>query len=318
VAKLPGGDRPLLEALDQCCAEARFSESRRLLLQYIEGFHAADPARVSTEWLVQVEKTQPADASAHHAIEGVDRVLEALMPPDDDRMVLQLNTVVQSIAWSRSGVTIEARRDGAPRVYHATRAVCTLPLAVLKAGSVHFDPPLSRKQSALAHLEMGHVLKLVFRMRRPFWQDLPGLRNLLFLHDFDQPFPTWWTTQPLETSLITGWAAGPRLAQFGVSQGEGLLPLAVRSLAAATSVSPETVRENLEEWHCHDWGTDPFALGGYSYVLAGGTEAWRTLAEPLDGSLFFAGEATVGEGYNATMEGAFQSGMRAAREILDD
>lgn len=34
--------------------------------------------------------------------------------------------------------------------------------------------------------------------------------------------------------------------------------------------------------------------------------------------VYFAGEATCGEGYNATMEGAVRSGHRAAQELLDE
>jgi monoamine oxidase len=51
-------------------------------------------------------------------------------------------------------------------------------------------------------------------------------------------------------------------------------------------------------------------------VRAGGAEAHRVLAEPVAGTLFFAGEATCGGGYNATMEGALRSGRRAAAELL--
>ncbi|MEO7520527.1 MAG: FAD-dependent oxidoreductase, partial [Gemmatimonas sp.] len=58
------------------------------------------------------------------------------------------------------------------------------------------------------------------------------------------------------------------------------------------------------------------ARGAYSYVLSGGMVAHRTLGEPLDDTLFFAGEATAGEGYNATMEGAMRSGVRAAEELI--
>jgi monoamine oxidase len=69
--------------------------------------------------------------------------------------------------------------------------------------------------------------------------------------------------------------------------------------------------------HWHDWQADPFARGAYTWVRAGGTEAHRSLAAPLRSTLFFAGEATCGEGFNATMDGAIQSGWRAAAEVLD-
>jgi len=165
---------------------------------------------------------------------------------------------------------------------------------------------------------MGQAVKIILRMRRPFWKELADLRGMLFLHDFTQPLPTWWTTSPRETPLITGWAAGPQLQHIGDAEGEGLLQLAIQSLAGALSIPDEAVSRELVAWHHHDWRSDPFTRGAYSYVLAGGIDAWRILAEPLERSVYFAGEATIGDGYNATMEGAVESGKRAARQVLED
>jgi monoamine oxidase len=75
------------------------------------------------------------------------------------------------------------------------------------------------------------------------------------------------------------------------------------------------LRSTLEEtWH-HDWQSDPFARGAYSYVLTGGKKARRALAKPIDDTLFFAGEATDATGEAGTVAGALLSGIRAAREV---
>ena len=315
---LPGPDRTLVEALDVCCRDPRFAESRAQLLAYVEGFHAATPSRVSAQWIARVEETQSADASAHHSVEGVDRVLASLLPPTTDGVLLQHDTIVEEVEYSRGGVTVTAKRGDASHIYRAGRAICTLPLGVLKAGAVRFNPPLASKAAGLRGMEMGHALKIILRMRRPFWKELAGLGEMLFLHDFAQPIPTWWTASPRETPLITGWAAGPQLQRIGGAEDEALLQLAIQSLAGALAIRRENVSRELEGWHHHDWRRDPFARGAYSYVLAGGIDAWRILAEPVEGSLYFAGEATVGDGYNATMEGAVESGRRAARQVLED
>ena len=72
----------------------------------------------------------------------------------------------------------------------------------------------------------------------------------------------------------------------------------------------------LERFAWHDWQADPYALGAYSYVLAGGGRARRGLARPLDEALYFAGEACDVEGEAGTVGGALASGGRAAREVL--
>jgi monoamine oxidase len=313
---LSGGDRPLVAALDLCCIDSRFADARAQLLAYVEGFHAADPSRVSVEWLARVEQNQPADASGHHSVQGVDRVLETLMPATDDGVVLQLNTVVREIGWSRDGVSVVAHREG-DHVYRAAQAICTLPLGVIQCGRVKFSPALGTRKPSLTLMEMGQVVKVVLHMDRPFWEELSSLKDMLFLHAFDQPFPTWWTTLPRRSALITGWTAGPQLEGIRDLQGENLIKPALQSLAAALHVPLDQVARHLKGWYCHDWRKDPFSEGAYSWVLAGGIDAWRDLAAPLENSLYFAGEATAGEGYNATMEGALLSGIRAAREILE-
>jgi len=64
------------------------------------------------------------------------------------------------------------------------------------------------------------------------------------------------------------------------------------------------------------WSTDPSALGAASYTPAGVQGASReTLAEPVSGRLFFAGEATDAEA-PGTMAGAVRSGTRAAEDLL--
>jgi monoamine oxidase len=72
----------------------------------------------------------------------------------------------------------------------------------------------------------------------------------------------------------------------------------------------------LQDFAYHDWQADPFARGAYSYVTVGGLWAQRALAQPVAGTLFFAGEATHWEGHFATVHGAIASGRRAAQEAL--
>jgi len=69
--------------------------------------------------------------------------------------------------------------------------------------------------------------------------------------------------------------------------------------------------------HTHDWQSDRWSLGAYSYALVGGADAHRELAAPVEDTLFFAGEATDARGHNGTVHGAIFSGYRAAREVLE-
>jgi monoamine oxidase len=70
----------------------------------------------------------------------------------------------------------------------------------------------------------------------------------------------------------------------------------------------------LDFWF-HDWQTDPWSRGAYSYPRVGGADAAQALARPIRKTLFFAGEATAAKDLNGTVEGALGAGLRAARQV---
>ena len=82
------------------------------------------------------------------------------------------------------------------------------------------------------------------------------------------------------------------------------------------AVPLETLRDLVLESFVHDWQSDPYCRGAYSYALANSNEAARRLAAPVRNTLFFAGEATDFNGHNGTVHGAIASGQRAATELI--
>jgi monoamine oxidase len=90
----------------------------------------------------------------------------------------------------------------------------------------------------------------------------------------------------------------------------------VRALATALRTSPGRLEREVAHVWMHDWMNDPFSRGVYSYQLVGGAEAPSDLARPIDGTLFFAGEATDTSGATGTVHGAIASGARAASQVL--
>jgi monoamine oxidase len=172
---------------------------------------------------------------------------------------------------------------------------------------VQFSPPLG-KDSALAGLRMGSVVKAVLLFETPFWA--ARFPQASFFHAPDAPFPTFWTPDPLRLPLLSTWAGGPKAdALSGIGYG-ALVRVARASLATFFGAVPAPAAVRV----C-DWQTDPYAQGAYSYVAVGSSGARAQLAAPLAHTLFFAGEATH-ERAAGTVHGALESGVRAAREIL--
>jgi monoamine oxidase len=318
-ASLDGADRSLSEALEQCCDDAGLAEAREHLLRYVEGFHAADPGRLSVRWLAEVETTQPAEASELRAVEGVGLAVDALAGALEGRCDLRLGEVAAWVRWRPGAVEVVTARG---RTFRASAAVVAVPLSLLdppseEPAALRFSPALEGQRAAARLLHTGPVVKVVLGFRRPFWREVGELGDALFVHAYESAVPTWWKPADPDAALLTGWAGGPYAARLLGVGGEGVAAMAVDSLAAALGLSGAEVRSQLTSWHFHDWSADPFARGAYTYVGVGGADAHRTLAAPVAGTLFFAGEATCGGGYNATMEGALRSGRRAAAELLE-
>src|SRR5205823_2539776 len=142
-----------------------------------------------------------------------------------------------------------------------------------------------------------------------------GVPELVFLHTPEGLFQAWWTTRPVESTVLTGWSGGPAADRLTGLSPPAVLDRGLDQLSRSLSVGRERLAELLDDWRVFEWQTDPFSRGTYSYVPAGGLGTARRLAAPVAGTLFFAGEATE-ERLAGTVAGAIASGDRAAGEVL--
>ena len=326
-----GPDLSFRQFLEKFCADLP-EQDRLWSTSYVEGFHAADAGRISIRSIVEGEQAEEKiDGDSQFRVAGgYHRLTEALLADlDPQHYTLLLNHVVRSIRWLKGKVEINiSTRDGnfLPSCI-AECVVITLPLSLLQApedsfGAVRFEPRLDSKRRALSLLAMGPAIHVALRFRKSFWHEAAitgkpgGLSRMNFLFARSEWFPTWWSTLPIHAPVLTAWTAGPNALKFTGKTKEFVVEKALQSLAAALGRQFGFVADLLVESYTYDWQADPFAQGGYSYVLVGGAGAQAQLAAPIDDTLFFAGEATHFEGHHATVHGAIASGTRAAAEIL--
>jgi monoamine oxidase len=290
-----------------------------------QGFDAADTRRASARAIV-AEWTGGAsvDAPQFRPLGGYGPLLATLAAElRGSSVALQLHTMVRHVRWQRGCVEIQGTWHGRGFTARAKRAIITLPLGVLQCparapGAVRFTPTLTAKRAALTHLAPGPVIKVLLRFRTAFWEELEHhrYRDVAFFHDRTAAFPTFWTALPVRTPLLAAWAAGPSAQRLAGTQKPEIITHALESLCAVFRGRSDIERALESAW-VHDWQSDPFARGAYSYVCVNGGQARHTLAEPLAETLFFAGEAADTQGEAGTVAGALQSGRRAAREMLD-
>ncbi len=308
----------------------RLAVERRHALQYVEGFHAADPARMSERALAQ--SGLPGDAVRERrmgrVLDGYDRVIDWLAAPVVDS--IRTSAIATRVRWAPGNVSVEVRHpDGRSRpAVEARAAIVTVPIGVLQAppgddGAIEFEPELREKKQPLERVAMGSVVRIVLRLSERFWASEwyakqignRGLDTLSFLHTQDERFPVWWTAYPVTAPVLVGWHGGPSARQLSNLASEQIEDAAIQSLSRQFGISTRRLRDMVEGAWMHDWEHDPYARGVYSYQTVGGIDAPAALARPLRGTLFFAGEATEVEGRTGTVHGAIATGRRAAEEV---
>jgi monoamine oxidase len=315
-------DMSLEDFLASAHGRALPEEARTSARSFVSGFDAADPRLVSLHSVAEEWRSGGMlDSSQSRPLGGYRAALLALCAAlDGSRVHLQLQSVVTGVRWSDRAVEVDGVRLGQPFRASARKAIVTVPIGVLKApgdapGAISFVPRLDAKQGALAQLLSGPVLKVILHCRRPFWEELDGGRyaDASFFHAAGKAFPTFWTTLPVRAPLLIAWVGGPAAARLCALTDEEIVRQAmdcVSSVFCGGNGMPE-----LQAAHVHNWELDAYARGAYSYVAAGGGNAREVLATPLDGTLFFAGEATDTTGEATTVTGALRSGSRAALEV---
>jgi monoamine oxidase len=262
---------------------------------FVEGFNAAYKERVSVEWLNH-------ENTASDAIDG-DRSFRVRSGYDSvpsflaQNLEIRLNTAVRKLTW-RCGEVVAETDAGYLR---ASKAIVTVPIAVLLAGRFIIDPEPDALSIARDAVGAGQAIRVTFRFRDP-------VRQTGFLHG-DQPFPVCWT----DGRVVTVWAAGPKADALHGSDAEQLKQIALSSLRGILGENPG---EPEGAW-LHDWGADPWSLAAYSFVCVGGMAAQRKLCEPVEDTIYFAGEAFAPSGHIGTVHGALASGMKAAALAME-
>jgi len=220
---------------------------------------------------------------------------------------IRLSEVVQSVKVNATGVEVQTEHG----VFRGKCALVTLPLGVLQAGAVKFDPPLPEKKlAAIRRLGSGRLDKVCLRFDRAFWPE-PHILN--FTGSRPGEFAEWINAAAfLRVPVLYGYNAGTAAARFETK------PAAEVTAAAVTALRSMFGRDvpDPQSAIVTQWGRDPFALGAYSYLPPGASARdFTVLGEPVGGQLFFAGEATSLK-QNATVHGALLSGEREADMIL--
>jgi monoamine oxidase len=290
---------------------------RNLATGFVEGFQAAPMARMSASAIA--DETLE-DDEQFRIPRGYDRLVEALVAElPMKRVAIFRETAVTQLNWQRGNVSVHA----SGRNFRGRAVIVTLPLAVWQAkppqrGAVTFDPPLRARQKLIDKLGVGQVIRLTLRFHARGWKRiLPAPLKRIerggfgFLHSRVEGVPIWWALS--SAPVLTGWAGGPAAAMLAQRSRAAVFQKALSSLARVLGTSKREVRRAVAGWETHNWSRDPFSRGAYSFITAGLEKAAEKLREPVQDTLFFAGEALADGEEVGTVHGAIASGLRAAK-----
>jgi monoamine oxidase len=223
------------------------------------------------------------------------------------RIPVEVATPARRVYWAgQPGVQIETPRG----VLKARTAIVTVSTGVLSSGKIKFVPDLpKRQQDAIGKLALGTYEHIAL--------ELPG--NPLRLASDELIYEKCKSTR---TAAFLGNVSGTELCvlevggtfgrELATNGAEAMADFAIDWLADLYGSDVKTLvrRVGVTGWH-----NDPSALGSISAATVGGQPSRRILMEPLNGRLWFAGEAAH-ETLWGTVGGAWESGERAATEAL--
>jgi monoamine oxidase len=266
-----------------------------------EGLDAAGLQQLGVYGLVETSYEGDGDADFRIA-EGYSSLSHYLAR----KLQIRLAEPVDRVTWNPSGARVTAT---AGSTLETRKIVITVPLAQLQQSTIRFEPPLTtEKQNAINRLGAGHIVKIILQFDDPFW---PASMEC-FATDKHTGF--WWRpgwNRPDEASVLTAYA-GAALADRLVRLGnEAAIQIALEDL---TKLFGNPVKTKYIGGMVLNWQAEPYIEMAYSFCPVGAAGLRRVLSYPIDGVLFFAGEATSVE-RNATVHGAIESGRRAAKEV---
>ena len=302
-------DKSVQEAARQGLGYAQRPESERNRIDFlvnttIEHEYSGEAARLSSYWY---NSDQAYDGNESLFLDGYHVLTQHLSQGLD----IRLGQVVKAISWSADGAVRVSTSGGE---FAAQRVVITLPLGVLQSGAVAFSPPLpGDKQAAISGLGVGVLNKCYLRFPHAFWEtDVDWINYVPDSSHYGQ-WAEWVSlARPTGQPILLGFNAaafGREIEAWSDAQIVASAMTTLRTMYGNDIPAPTG-------WEITRWHSDPYACGAYSCNVLGSRPEMRSdLAKAVGGRLFFAGEATEKQHFQ-TVHGAYESGLRAADEIL--
>jgi monoamine oxidase len=319
-------DMPLYDFLQQNFSGDEYIKMLTQIENYVSGYDTAD-IRDASVFALRNEWNHE-DEDAQQRIKGGYSVMIDYLAKvcTDNGSEILLNSPVTKIVREQNRVRVFTSNG---KQYEADKIIIALPLGVLQAhnentGAIQFTPSLPEHSEAFKSIGFGAVIKIVLEFDEAFWEgesitQLAGesLSTMGFLFT-EEIIPTFWTQAPLHSKLFTGWLGGLPALEMKHFTDDHIMTLVLESLSNVFKISPGALKDKLVGFNVANWTADPFTRGSYAYDMVGSAEAKKIIVQPVNQTIYFAGEYLYDGPAIGTVEAALTSGENVAKMLLDD
>ena len=307
-------DVPIADFMAQHFPEDQYTALKDSVRRFAEGYDLADVHRVSTKALYN-EWAREGEEEEYRLEGGYRRLIDFLVGECRKQGVgFHFSLPVEQVNWSPGGVEVIGEKG---EVFKCDRLVVTASLGVLQADPelLRFSPAIPIHRHAIKQMGYGSVVKILAEFKRPFWKERKPAGKTLFIIS-EEAIPTWWTQPDDSDCLLTGWLAGANMKAFQQLSEEKRSESCFQSLGAIFSIDKEVIRQELVVLKILDWANPPYVRGGYSFDTVETGKARHQLLQPVEGTIWFAGEALYDGIAPGTVEAALTSGHEVAEKII--
>jgi monoamine oxidase len=307
-------DMPLQEFLFENFPGNTFQELRDAAVRFAEGFDLADTRTASVQALIR--EWEHDETEQYRIPSGYGTLVNAIVTDFTNcGGKILLDHAVKKVDWNAEKPEVIL---GNGTLCMVDKLIVSVPVGLLQkksAESIEFSPPLSEKENAWNHIGFGSVVKIVMIWSHAFWEQKIPAALFIFSDNF---FPTWWTQHPMDIPILTGWLGGPSADFFAGHPENFFLEKAMEGLSSIFSVPMEKLKGYLKEFKVFNWTNEAWSRGAYSYSRVGFQNHLEICRQPVQGKIFFAGEACYEGAYPGTVEAAVVTGLETARRLQDE
>lgn len=292
-----------------------YEDARFTLKNYVEGYYAADTHKASTFSLR--EELTTSDDEQYRIEGGYVKLIDYRYQKCKEKNVqFSLSNPVKEIKWKKDHVEV----TGSKGKISSRKVLITVPVGVLQSEAIYFSPAIRETINAAKQLGFGPVIKTLLQFDEPFWKNKKNtqgknLDKLSFIFS-RSVIPTWWTYYPKDAAMLAGWSGGPHAEKIKDLSDEEILLNALQSLSEIFNIDKTVLQQKLKGWHIANWVNDPYSCGGYSYDVVNGSKFKQIIKQPIENTIFFAGEGLIDGPEIGTVEAALRSGRETAQQMI--